>query len=91
MNELIIIAVILIGSIGALLYFIGWVNTIIFALSKKQHGLAIILFLVSPLSIIYCIKHWHHAAKHGKQMMLGLILICVTAIPAYLYVNSLAV
>ena len=91
MNELIIITIILIGSIGILLYFIGWINTIFMALGKKQYGLAILLFFISPLSITYCIKHWAQAAIHGKQMIFGLILFTVTAIPAYLLVDSLAV
>lgn len=90
MNELIIISTILVGSVGVLLYFIGWINTTIMALSKKQHVLGIILFLLSPLSVIYCIQHWSEAAKQGKQMILGLIIFSMTAIPAYLYVDSLA-
>ncbi|MCF6288825.1 MAG: hypothetical protein L3J53_06275 [Proteobacteria bacterium] len=91
MNELIIIGIVLVASIGLLLYFIGWINTIFMALGRKQFLLAITLLILSPLAIYYCSKNWQEAATQGKQMIAGLLIFCVIAIPAYLYVKSLTV
>lgn len=91
MNELKIILVILVSSVGLLLYFVGWINTIFMALGKKQHIYASVIFILNPLAIYYCITNWKDGAVQGKQMIIGLVVFCVTAIPAYMYVKDLAV
>jgi len=89
MNELFIILIILIGSTGLMLYFVGWINSIFMALGKGQKIRAIELFLLNPTAIFYCLENWKEAKKHGIQLIVGLILVCATAIPSYVYIQSL--
>jgi len=85
MNETIIILAMLITCLGILLYFVGWINTIFMALGKDQKIVGVTVFIFNPLAIIYCIKYWHDAKTQGLQLIIGLLIMCSTIIPAYLY------
>lgn len=89
MNETIIIAVILIGSIGLMLYFVGWINSIFMALGKNQKIRAIEILIINPTAIFYCLENWQEAKTQGLQLIIGLFLMCITAIPSYLHIQSL--
>jgi uncharacterized BrkB/YihY/UPF0761 family membrane protein len=56
MFEVLIILVILAGSIGLTLYFVGWINCIFMALGKDQIAKAIIIFILNPVAIFICYK-----------------------------------
>jgi 4-amino-4-deoxy-L-arabinose transferase-like glycosyltransferase len=88
MNETIIILAMLIACIGILLYFVGWVNTIFMALGKDEKIMGVIIFLLSPIAIYYSIKHWDEAKVQAKQLTIGLIIMCATIIPAYVYYSN---
>ena len=81
----------LIACLGILLYFVGWINTIFMALGKQQKLLGLVLFLLNPLAIIYCIKNWNDAKTQGLQLIIGLFIMCATIIPAYLYYTKYAI
>lgn len=81
----------LIACIGILLYFVGWINTIFMALGKNQIVMGVLLFVVNPIAIIYCIKNWNDAATQGKQLIIGLLIMCSTIIPAYIYYSKYAI
>ena len=85
MYETIIITVMLVACIGILLYFVGWINTVFMALGNKQHSYAILIVLLNPLAIYYCFKNWPEAKTQGKQLIIGLLIMCFTIIPAYYY------
>jgi len=81
----------LIACLGILLYFVGWINTIFMALGNQQKLMGLVLFLLNPLAIIYCIKYWNNAKTQGLQLIIGLIIMCSTIIPAYLYYTKYAI
>jgi hypothetical protein len=85
MNETIIILAMLIACIGILLYFVGWINTIFMALGKDEKIMGILIFIFNPLAIYYSIKYWDDGATQAKQLLIGLFIMGVTIIPAYLY------
>ncbi|MBL4660752.1 MAG: hypothetical protein JKY19_10380 [Alcanivoracaceae bacterium] len=85
MNETIIIIAMLIACLGILLYFVGWINTIFMALGKDQKVVGATLFILNPLAIIYCLKNWNDAKTQCLQLIIGLLIMCSTIIPAYLY------
>ena len=89
LNAIIIIGIILIGSIGLMLYFVGWINSIFMALGNDKKIKAIIIFIINPIAIYYCIQNWQEEKKLGLQLIIGLFLICITAIPSYLFIQSL--
>lgn len=80
MIQYVVIATLLTGSIGLMLFVIGAIFSAVVALGNKQHlfGWAIILFL--PVSLIYCAKHWSIAAYSGKMVYSGAALLAITAI-----------
>jgi hypothetical protein len=80
MVQYIVIATLLTGSIGLMLFVIGAIFSAVVALGNKQHlfGWSIILFL--PASLIYCAKHWDIASYSGKMVYSGAALLLVTAI-----------
>ena len=88
MNETIIILAMLIACIGILLYFVGWINTIFMALGKDEKIMGIVIFLLNPVAIYYSIKHWDEAKIQAKQLIIGLFIMCVTIIPAYVYYSK---
>ena len=90
MYDFLIILVILAGSVGVLLYFVGWMNTIFMALGKKQYSMGAVLFILNPLSIVYCIKNWQDASKQGKQLIIGFVLMCCTIIPSYFFIDKIS-
>jgi hypothetical protein len=80
MVQYVIIAALLTGSLGLMLFVIGSIFSAVVALGNKQHlfGWSIILFL--PISLIYCAMHWHIASYSGKMVYSGAALLTVTAI-----------
>ena len=72
-----------------MLYFVGWINTIYMALGKDNKTKAIIIFILNPIAIFFCIQNWQEEKKQGLQLIIGLILVCITAIPSYLFIQSL--
>jgi phosphoglycerol transferase MdoB-like AlkP superfamily enzyme len=92
MNETLIILAMLIASIGILLYFVGWINTIFMALGKDEKIMGILIFILNPLAIYYNIKHWNDdGAKQAKQLLIGLFIMCITIIHAYIYYTKYAI
>jgi len=91
MNETIIILAMLIACIGILLYFVGWINSIFMALGKGEIFIGIVIFIINPLAIYYSIKHWDEAKVQAKQLLVGLFIMCITIIPAYLYYSKYAI
>ena len=89
MYEAIIITTILVACIGILLFFVGWINTVITALGNKEYVLAIFIWILNPLAIYYCIKNWDIAKTQGKQLIIGLFIMCITIIPAYIYFSTI--
>lgn len=80
MTQYFVIAALLSGSMGLMLFVIGAIFTGVVALGNKQHllGWAVILFL--PFSLIYCAMNWDKAAYSGKMVYSGAGLLCLTAI-----------
>ncbi len=91
MNETIIILFILIACVGILLYFVGWINTIFMALGKDNKLYAAVITIINPIAIFYCIQNWQDGKTQGKQMIIGLLIMSVTIIPAYVYYNNKSV
>ena len=89
MNETIIITFMLFACIGLLLYFVGWINTIFMALGNDQKLMGFIIFILNPVAIYYCIKHWDQAKIQGLQLIIGLCIMLVTIVPAYLYYTQI--
>ena len=80
MIQYVVIATLLTGSIGLMLFVIGSIFSAVVALGNKQHlfGWSIILFL--PISLICCAKHWDIASYSGKMAYSGAGLLSLTAI-----------
>lgn len=91
MNEILIIVAILIACIGILLYFVGWINTIFMALGKDQKIMGVVIFILNPIAIYYSLKHWNDAKTQAKQLIIGLIIMCLTIIPAVLFYSKHAI
>lgn len=60
------------------------------ALGKQQKLIGAILFILNPLAIAYCIKYWDDASKNGKQLIIGLVLMIITIIPGYLFIDKIS-
>jgi hypothetical protein len=80
MVQYIIIAALLTGSIGLMLFVIGSIFTAVVALGNKQHLFGWTVFLFFPLSLVYCAMHWDTAAYSGKMVYSGVSLLAITAI-----------
>lgn len=80
MIQYVVIATLLTGSIGLMLFVIGSIFSAVVALGNKQHlfGWSIILFL--PISLLYYAKHWDIASYSGKMVYSGAGLLSLTAI-----------
>jgi len=80
MMDNIVIATLLTGSIGLMLFIIGSIFTAVVALGNKQQvfGWLVILFL--PASLVYCAMNWDKAAYSGKMVYSGTLLLVITAI-----------
>lgn len=81
----------LIACVGILLYFVGWINTIFMALGKDEKLMGVAIFILNPLAIYYCIKNWDDAATQGKQLLIGLLIMICTVLPAYIYYTKYAI
>jgi hypothetical protein len=80
MIQYIIIAALLTGSIGLMLFVIGSIFSAVVALGNKQHLIGWAVFLCFPLSLVYCAMNWEKAAYSGKMVYSGAALLSVTAI-----------
>ncbi len=89
MYETLIIFYVLIACIGLLLYFVGWINTIFMALGNQQKIYAFSIFILNPLAIYYSLKNWQQAKTQAKQLIIGLLIMCLTIIPAIVYFNQI--
>ncbi len=89
MYETLIIFYVLIACIGLLLYFVGWINTIFMALGNQQKIYAFSILILNPLAIYYSLKNWQQAKTQAKQLIIGLLIMCLTIIPAIVYFNQI--
>jgi len=80
MVQYVIVAALLTGSIGLMLFVIGSIFTAIVALGNKQHLFGWSVFLCFPLSLIYCAMNWDKASYSGKMVYSGAALLTLTAI-----------
>ena len=80
MVQYIIIAALLSGSIGLMLFVIGSIFSAIVALGNKQYLFGWSVFLCFPMSLVYCVMHWDKAAYSGKMVYTGAFLLALTAI-----------
>lgn len=74
-----IILVVIFGSIGLALFFVGGLFSLLTAFGNKQYlfGIAILLFL--PTALVYCGLNWEKAAYPGKMVYSGFALTAVSA------------
>ena len=80
MVQYVIIAALLTGSIGLMLFVIGSIFSAVVALGNKQYLFGWSIFLFLPVSLFYCSKHWDIASYSGKMVYSGAALLAVTAI-----------
>jgi hypothetical protein len=80
MVQYIIIAALLTGSIGLMLFVIGSIFSAVVALGNKQHLFGWSVFLCFPMSLVYCAMNWDKASYSGKMVYTGALLLVVTAI-----------
>jgi hypothetical protein len=80
MGDYIVIAALLTGSIGLMLFVIGAIFTVVVALGNKQYLFGWSVFLFLPLSLVYCAMHWDKASYSGKMVYWGAGLLSITAI-----------
>lgn len=85
MKEILIILLMLLLSAGMMLYFVGLVNTIIIAFGRKHTKFGLLIVLFNPLAILYCINNWNISKTQGKQLIIGLLIMCIIIIPGYFY------
>jgi len=80
MVQYVIIAALLTGSIGLMLFVIGSIFSAVVALGNKQYLFGWSIFLFLPVSLFYCGKHWNIASYSGKMVYSGAALLTVTSI-----------
>lgn len=80
MVQYVVIAALLTGSIGLMLFVIGAIFSAVVALGNKQHVFGWLIFLCLPVSLIYCAKHWDIASYSGKMVYSGAVLLTITAL-----------
>ena len=78
MSSEILIFTIIFGAIGASLFFIGWLCSLLVALGNKQYAFGIGLIIINPLAHLYCALHWHKAAYAGKMLYAGTVMLAIT-------------
>lgn len=78
--EYVVIAALITGSIGLMLFVIGSIFTGVVAIGNKQvlFGWSVILCL--PLSLIYCALNMDKAIYTAKMVYSGTALLAVTAV-----------
>lgn len=74
----VILIVSILAAVGAVLFFVGSLFTVITALGNKQYIFGWAIFLCLPLSLPYCALNWGKAAYPGKMVFSGsaLLLAC---------------
>jgi len=80
MVQYVIIAALLTGSLGLMLFVIGSIFSAVVALGNKQYLFGWSVFLFLPISLIYCAKNWDVASYSGKMVYSGAALLGCTAI-----------
>jgi hypothetical protein len=80
MIQYVIIASLLTGSIGLMLFVIGSIFSAVVALGNKQYLFGWAVFIFLPLSLVYCAKHWDIASYSGRMVYWGAGLLALTAI-----------
>ncbi len=80
MIQYVIIASLLTGSIGLMLFVIGSIFSAVVALGNKQHLFGWAVFIFLPLSLVYCARHWDIASYSGRMVYWGAGLLALTAI-----------
>jgi len=80
MVQYVVIAALLTGSIGLMLFVIGSIFSAVVALGNKQYLFGWSVFLFLPLSLVYCAIHWDIASYSGKMVYSGAVLLAITAI-----------
>ena len=80
MVQYIIIAALLTGSIGLMLFVIGSIFTAVVALGNKQHLFGWSVLLCFPVSLVYCAMNWDKASYSGRMVYSGAFLLVVTAV-----------
>lgn len=83
MSSEVLVIVIILGAIGASLFFIGWLFSLLTALGNKSYTFGIAMLAVIPAHI-YCALHWSKASHAGKMLYTGTLLLLITvAVFAY--------
>jgi len=80
MVQYIVIAALLTGSMGLMLFVIGSIFSAVVALGNKQQLFGWSVFLFLPLSLVYCAMNWDIASYSGKMVYWGATLLIVTAL-----------
>ncbi len=80
MVQYVVIATLLTGSIGLMLFVIGSIFSAVVALGNKQYLFGWSIILLLPVSLIYCGKHWDIASYPGEMVYSGAALLAVTAV-----------
>lgn len=66
------------GSLGLMLFVIGSIFSAIVALGNEQRVYGWLIFLVMPVSLIYCALNWDKASYSGKMVFAGAFLLLIT-------------
>jgi hypothetical protein len=80
MIQYVIIASLLTGSIGLMLFVIGSIFSAVVAIGNKQYLFGWAVFIFLPLSLVYCARHWDIASYSGRMVYWGAGLLALTAI-----------
>lgn len=78
MSSEVLIIVIILGAIGASLFFIGWLFSLLTALGNKHYRYGIAMVFVLPIAHAYCSLNWSKASHAGKMLYSGTALLLVT-------------
>ena len=75
-----IVLIVVVGSIGLSLMFVGGLFALLTAFGNKQYAFGIVMLLFLPASLVYCALHWKLASHPGKLLYAGTALLAIAAV-----------
>lgn len=90
MESAVLVAAIVLGSVGATLLFVGSVISMLTAFGNKQYFMGILMALFFPASLIYCALNREKTAYPGKLVYTGAALLAVGLVAIGLTIGPLA-
>lgn len=72
-----------VAAIGAALFFVGTLFSLITALGNKHYIFGIMTLIFMPISMLYCALNWDKASFPGRLVFTGGGLLLVSIVVVY--------